>query len=68
MNLMPILQTERCANLTKLTEGGKRRRKTENQFFQKRKISRKSGNNKLAVDDLHHVACFDLQTILPTAT
>ena len=34
----------------------------------KRKYKQKKENNKQTVDDLHHVTCFDLQTVSPTAT
>ena len=34
----------------------------------KRKLSRKNENDKQTADDLHHVACFELQAVLPTPT
>jgi len=34
----------------------------------KEKLKQKEQNNKQTVDVLQHVACFDLQDLLPTAT
>jgi hypothetical protein len=53
----------------KLTKERERKKEVEIQFHQQEKqISRKDRKKKLTVDDLHHVACFDLQTAIPTAT
>ena len=51
----------------KLTEEGKGGgEEIEIQLYEK--ISRINDNNKQTADDLHQMACFDLQTALPTAT
>jgi hypothetical protein len=52
-------------NLLKKENGGKKSKFSSNS--KKKNKQERNSNNKQTVDDLHHVACFDLQTALPTA-
>jgi hypothetical protein len=49
---------------------GKKKEKIEFHFHQEQKwfSNKENENDKQTVDDLHHVACFDLQAAFPTAT
>ena len=64
-----FFKTKKMGISQKLTEEGKRGKKSKfSSISKKNKISREICSNKLTVDDLHQMACFDLQAALPTAT